>query len=459
MKSLLKLILVISTILLGIKSELITLKYLIILFASWVLITFVLKLRHDFSSLPLYLLTKIQRRNFKISIDINEIKKILKLKDKGMMIEELFATPAWEPILSVESVNGDIWEVLKKNLLEFVEYLPSKEKLGIIAKEEANYLIQKRMILDSKLISKITLKIFLKWIFSENHIELIIHKINQIDNSNNHKINLNKVNSQNVNPENNNYNNETEPFFNKRIIDSKDNNRNENNFIEKFLSDEFLENMYLASIEYRKEIALKGLGCKIKKQYAVDAIIEILQKSKYGKLCNWKKPECYSFIMQPFIISPMINISDIAVSLFNNHKKFLDENFKNNFFAYLDHCLFSEHPFPILERYDKESNIQYFVDLRSLKNFVDEKEGNVINFGVGIRSCLGRFYAKELIQNFFEDFLKNKNNAFELFNPKLGHILSGRDNDQGNFQESFYQIKLLIKVLISEIWRNFFKKN
>ena len=67
----------------------------------------------------------------------------------------------------------------------------------------------------------------------------------------------------------------------------------------------------------------------------------------------------------------MINISDIAVSLKNKINNF---NKYDEFYGYLDHCLFEEHPFPILERYIKETNTQFFVDLRDMKNNFDEKE-------------------------------------------------------------------------------------
>jgi len=154
--------------------------------------------------------------------------------------------------------------------------------------------------------------------------------------------------------------------------------------------------------------------------------------------------------MQPFIISPMINMSDIAVLLHKNSDQYLKNNFAS-FYSYLDFCLFSDHPFPVLERFDKETNTQYVIDLRTLPNYVSEKEGNSLNFGVGIRGCLGRFYAKEFIQGFFEDFVKEKN----LFKPKQGHLFSGRDNDNFDLNESFYQIKLLFKVLKNEIIRNF----
>jgi hypothetical protein len=384
-----------------------------------------LKIRHEFSFLPLLIITKIQKRKFKLLKNINEIKKILKLSDKGYVIEELLATPAWLPILSVESTNGETWETLRKNLLAFIEHIPSKEKLGLIAKEEAKNLIEKRVILNSKQISKVTLKIFLKWLFSENE------KTNETKKENSVCHNFNTLKS----------------------IDTTDSNSeivDEFHFINQFLTEEFLEKMYQSSLEYRKEIAIKGKGCMIKKKFAVDSIVNILKQSKFQRLFDWEKPECYSFIMQPFIISPMINISDIAVSLHNFYSKYNNNEFKS-FNGYLDFCLFNEHPFPILERYEAETNTQYFVDLKSLKDYMSLNDGNVLNFGIGVRGCLGRAYAREFINSFFENYLKEK----ELFSPKVGHLYSGRDNDNGSFSESIYQIQVLFKVMKDEIRRNF----
>ena len=210
--------------------------------------------------------------------------------------------------------------------------------------------------------------------------------------------------------------------------------------------------MYDSSLEYRKEIALKGKGCIRKKQFAVDSIVNILKHSKYAALFDWDKPECYSFIMQPFIISPMINISDIAVSLQNYSQAYNNKEFQS-FNSYLDFCLFNEHPFPILERYEASTNTQYFIDMKTLKEHMNEKEGSVLNFGVGIRGCMGRVYAREFIVSFFQDLLKEK----ELFMPKRKHLYSGRDNDDGSFAESIYQMKLLFKVLKNEIYRNYIK--
>ena len=422
-------------------------KYLVISTALVSFLYIVSNLRYDFSILPLYIFTKIQGKKFKLTNDMKEIKTILKIKDKGYAIEELIASPAWLPILSVESTNGKIWETLRKNLLNFIEYIPSKEKLGQITKDESNYLISKKIILDSKIISKTTLKIFLKWLFSENHLKLNQNFSHSNSESNNLINNLEQIKCNLKNE------NDSDPFEikdNVTVASDSEEKKDEFNFINQFLTEEFLENMYLSSLEYRKEIAVKGKGCPLKKRYAVDEIISILNKSKFSSLHEWEKPECFSFIMQPFIISPMINISDIAVTLNKFSKEYEDKKF-DNYLRYLDYCLFNEHPFPVLERYEESTNTQYFVDLKRLRKEVPESEGNIVNFGIGIRGCLGRVYAKEFIKSFFEDYMDKK----ELFKPEENHLYSGRDNDNVNFYESLYQMRVLFTVIKNEICRNY----
>jgi hypothetical protein len=373
--------------------------YRLMILSLFAVLYLIAELRHKFAYFPLYIITIIQGRNFKLVKNYSEVKHALKFKDKGKVIEELFATPAWDPIISLESTNGKTWETLRSNFLKLMPHLPSYMKLAEIASKEADFLLKKNKPVDSKDISKSTFKIFITWLFCE-------------DNS------------------------------------DENNNQFNNNFVTKYVTEELIENIYQGSVEYRKEIAIKGKGDDVIKRQSVTEIVKIFQESKYKNLFDWTLPENYSVIMQPFIISPMINISDIAVSLKNsieNQKSFPDD------MSFIENCLFNNHPFPILERYDESTNTQYFIDLRNM-NEIQGIEGNAINFGLGYRACLGRTYAKEFMKGFFPTLLKNK----ELFQPQISHLYSGRDNDNINFSESLYQIKVLVQVLVSEIKRRIF---
>jgi len=344
---------------------------------------FVYNLRYEFLNFPLFLLARLQGHRFKLAKTQQEIKEALMLTDKGHGIEELIATPAFEPILSLESVNGKQWIELKKNFLIFQKFLPSIQQLGIVAKHEMNKKLNEHSAeLNSKDISILTLRIFVNWMF------------NEVDSFNN------------------------------------------------VLSEEKLNKIYESSIEYRKQIAFKGVGCQAKKQESVDIIVNLLKNSEKYKnvFVDWSQPEYFSVVMQPFIISPMINVSDIAVSVKQNIHKL--EQFNNDTSSFIDYAIFNAHPFPVLERFDKKTNTQIFIKITDLK---EEK----YNYGYGPRACLGRLYAREFLNEFFEPILQNHRTI--NFMPQKDHLYSGRDNDNGNLTESIYQLKMMAKIYSSLI--------
>jgi hypothetical protein len=343
---------------------------------------FIYRLRYEFSYFPLFLMARLQGNKFRMAKTLDEIKKTLLLTDKGRGIEELIATPAWLPIISLESVNGSQWIELKRNFLILQKHLPSVQHLGLVTKHEMNKFLAKSQTINeinSKHLAILTLKIFVNWMF------------------------------------------------------------NELNTFDDVLSEEQMERVYQSSIEYRKEIAFKGVGCRIKKQESVDIIVGLLKKNeKYKNLFNdWSQPEFYSVIMQPFIISPMINVSDIAVTVKKYINKYKEANFEIN--AFIDHCIFVAHPFPLLERYDKKTNTQIFINLG---DFIQDEK---YNYGYGPRACLGRLYAREFLKEFFEPILIN--NESINYMPEKMHLYSGRDNDNGDLKESLYQLKSLGKIL------------
>ena len=347
--------------------------------------------RYDFIYISLYLLTVAQNHKFKIARTFKEKKEALLLTDKGNVIEGLLSCPAWLPILSLESVNHSLWQELKINFLRFQKELPSKTELGLIAQNEIKrHLKSHNHKLNSKDISKLTLKIFTDWIFKDTE------------------------------------------FYD-----------DESKVATTGLSEKMLEKIFDASVEYRKEIAVKGVGCMRKKQEAVDIMVDLLKRnSKFKHIFpDWSRAEYYSVVMQPFIISPMINVSDIAVSVQDNWQAYEANNKDINLF--IDYCLQLSHPFPMLERYDFKTNTQIFIDIN---NFKEDEKKYFFNYGYGTRACLGRVYAREFLTQFFQVILESEEKVD--FKPKYLHFYSGRDNDNGSFSESIYQVKLLIILLI-----------
>ena len=210
------------------------------------------------------------------------------------------------------------------------------------------------------------------------------------------------------------------------------------------VNQDMLEHVYESSLEYRKEIAFKGKGCQTRKQMVVDIVVKLLNKSKryYNIFPDWTQPECFSVVLQPFIISPMINVSDIAVSI----EKYASNYNKKDINSFIDYCILMEHPFPMLERYDASTNTQIFINLSELK---DAR----FNYGYGPRACLGRLYAIEFLKEFFQPIL---NLNYENFKPKVNHLYSGRDNVRSNLKESFYQVKYFLKKRFSLLKSYFF---
>jgi hypothetical protein len=241
--------------------------------------------------------------------NINQINKVLMLKTKGNFIEYQIATPAWEPIISLESVDNDKWAEVKKNFLNFTSIFNIDNKINQISNYIENYTNQylnSNHLIDSKLISKITVQSFCKFLFD---IE--------------------------VNPDD-------------------------------------LDILFQASIEWRKEISIKGKGNIDIKIAAIKIILNYIKNNnKIYSIFNenWEKPEYYSVILQPVIISPMINISDIMVSVQLLLSKSListNELISNDL---INKIIYSYHPFPVLERFDTLTNTQYFIPLDQLANF------------------------------------------------------------------------------------------
>ncbi len=315
---------------------------------------------------------------------LEKINKVLQLKIKGNFIECLVATPAWKPIISLESADNEEWETVKHNFLYFMNKIELNNIiLGEYVKSYSQSYINMGKIIDSVLISKITVQSFCKFILDK--------EINQSD----------------------------------------------------------LDILYMGSVEWRKEISLKGKANYSIKLATIKIILDLIKSNEkvyniFGE--NWKKPEYYSVILQPFIISPMINISDIMV----NAQILIDKSLINNSdqvsTELINKIIYSYHPFPILERFEPETSTQYFIPLDKLTNFYNYNDNNKnLVFGTGVRKCAGQMYAYSFLKSFLTIYFKNKTK----FNPLLNHKFSGRNNDSFNIDETIYMAKVLAKILLS----------
>ncbi len=314
--------------------------------------------------------------------NIDKINRVLQLKTKGNFIECLVATPAWKPIISLESTDNEEWETVKNNFIYFISKMELNN--GLLGEYVKNYSLKylnSGKIIDSVLISKITVQSFCKFLFDK--------EISQND----------------------------------------------------------LDILFMGSLEWRKEISLKGKANYNIKLASIKIILDIIKSndkvySIFGE--NWNKPEYYSVILQPFIISPMINISDIMVNTQILLDKSLISNTQQPNIELINKIIYSFHPFPILERFEPETSTQYFIPLDKVANFSNytDKYKNLV-FGTGIRKCAGQVFAHIFLKSFLSVYFENK----EKFNPLLNHKFSGRNNDNFNLDETIYMAKVLCKIL------------
>jgi hypothetical protein len=193
---------------------------------------------------------------------------------------------------------------------------------------------------------------------------------------------------------------------------------------------------YEASIEWRKEIAIKGKGnIEIKTKF-VNHLKSIL---------NTDDIYVISSVAQPFFISPMINFSDIFVSIFK-YKKFLRKTDITREYCknVISESIRLQHPFPLLER--EYETYRVYIEL---DNFTQDTNFNPDRwlekeFGWGPRKCIGKYLALNIMSEILFEFLQNPSKIY----PEIGHCYSGRNNDNiFSLSEIFYTLKTLGKLI------------
>ena len=351
---------------------------------------------------------------------------------KGSFVEHLFAIPAWKPIYSIESEDGARWKALTMNCCQVLRTVRWKEKIPLQVVSCIQVLVDE-MSLDQSLV-----------VNAEQVSRIAL------------KVFYESLFAQTIEPE-----------------------------------DETL--FYNASVEWRKEIALKGAGDCYVKQAFCQRLTKIIRESSYGAGLTddhdardsvlW-----LSVFAQPFILSPQINVSDIMVSVFVflradpvlfgvTRKKAIegDDAYLN---AVIMESIRLKHPFPILERelctdmiiesksYPAGTQIIMILDQFVQNSAFDPQtwldpglknpfDGLV--FGAGKRTCLGKTIAKSLMVEMLKSMLILVPDL--KIQPGIHHLYSGRDNDSKvSFRESLYQIRIFGRAL----WRSFkigLKKN
>ncbi len=342
---------------------------------------------------------------------------------KGDFIESLIATPAWHPIYSVESTDGETWEKLSEGFRKTMTSLNWRERLPPITLRHCDAVAltmkdQPEKIIDAERISRLVLHVLYELVFEEPI----------------------SINDENL--------------------------------------------FYRASLEWRKEIAVKGTAQSGVKDAFMSRLKQIASVSRFkdDAVTYGSDPNLWlSIFAQPFLISPQINVSDIFCSVFHFLRKepelyakvqgWARSGDRRRLEGVVLEAIRLKHPFPILERELTEDlntsetvykkGTQFFILLDQFRqdpNFDPdrwlqmsyENPYSSIPFGVGPRMCIGKPIAMELLTELLSQFLTRFQE--EVIRPEIGHLYSGRDNDRnGSMSEGIYQLKVFSKVL----WKSF----
>jgi len=322
--------------------------------------------------------------------------------DKGEFIEEYIATPAWSPVLSIESTGGATWAELRANFALVHAHLPPTLLLSeeIRAQVAAWCKQTDTSIVDANVIATLVLRAMVMWLFdvcvSDAEERMIVH----------------------------------------------------------------------ATWEWRREIAMKGPMRRELKEAVVAWMVNLLRESKlfahlpFLNQRSVQDPLVFSVFLQPFILSPMINVGDVAVAWYNNAKIPPNE-------ASLRKCIASSHPFPIIERWverdilDPADSSRVLVPARTQVFIPLDEMGTLASagaaaswmpFGVGARGCAGQDIALKLMLALFTSL----NESGRAIVPAKNHRYSGRNNDNSPFSVWVFLYQLW--VFIAVCWRMLLKR-
>jgi hypothetical protein len=336
---------------------------------------------------------------------------------KGTFLEHLIATPAWNPIYSIESVDGDLWRQLAHDFKAVMSQLRWRERLTPLTRKYSSEWAESALngsVVDAESVARLTLRVLFELVFER--------RIGTAD----------------------------ETLF------------------------------YEASLEWRKEIAVKGSANRKVKAAFWARLKEFIEDSPFrsglttyaGDPSRW-----LSLFAQPLLISPQINISDIFVAVFRflradqeqmaRARAWAQAGDKPRLAGVLLESIRLQHPFPILERELPKDAVfqghrylagtQFFIlmdQFRQDQRFDPERwlapaaqnPYTALPFTAGPRMCAGKPIAMELMVELLRSFLTEF--PEDRLQPQIGHLYSGRDNDgKTNRQETLYQLRVFARGL------------
>lgn len=325
---------------------------------------------------------------------------------KGHALERLIASPAWAPVLSLESIDGPLHALMIADFHKLLAALPPASTFADVAKRRVDALLVHASAtgtpIDAEAIARLTVLSFCRYLFGKGaggaERDSCVAK---------------GADGEAI-----------EAALVQRLVDG--------------------------SWEWRMEIAVRGRASAEVKAAAVEALLTLLRDSELWSLHEekWALPRYYSLLMQPFLLSPAINMGDIAVAMHANPSLSPEDAIRRN------------HPFPILERFVgpagtrlKDGSLAVHPNTQVIMftpDFASSKEKWPI-FGAGPRACQGASFAQPFIQ-----LMHSKLLPYPGFQPAAGHRFSGRNNDdQWGLGELRYYVGTVAGALLtSEATRN-----
>ena len=196
------------------------------------------------------------------------------------------------------------------------------------------------------------------------------------------------------------------------------------------INDQLIQIILNATQEWRKEIALKGAGDTQIKETAIKLLASYLSMHEDG----------IDHIIQPFFISPIINITDVMSAL--KYEPNLSPEYM------ISNAIMRQHPFPFLERYVNDnrfpgipSGTQVFIPLANMAR--NHPRSLWMCFSVGPRRCPGQHIGR-VIMEVLVSKLAHKTN----FCPRNGHQYSGRRNDKSN-EQFWHMLTIMVRSVFA----------
>lgn len=316
--------------------------------------------------------------------------------DKGKGLETYISCPSWSPVISLESIDGELWRDMRKDFdLLLKQHCPPVSVLQRITLGKTKLLVEEGQAIDANVIARLTVEVFVAYLFGEG----------------------------------------------------------------KTWGEGVYDTLVTASWEWRKEISVRGKGDVRAKQAAVDVVVNQLLRGTpllwelFGN--KWREPRYYSLILQPFIISPCINTGDIMCAVAMCPKVFaLDQCLR----AYHPFPIFERWVDTDVmdDSSDNSSGTRNSGDHCNHTNSSSSSSSRTINrpnptplvpanthvlmftsdfrhsnypwpvFGAGPRSCAGAHLATPFLKILHQEFSSLPDH---LFQPLKGHKYSGRHLD------------------------------